>query len=112
MAPLPACRRLTRLQRRLKIGPREIEHRPLQQRQPQGNAPESGFAVFMVQQQHRRPRAGRRAGQRREVQRFFGNAPLVPLGFAFIPGEEQETQEIEKQQATQEYFHGAGGGPF
>ena len=111
-AQLPTGSRLTRLQRRLKIGPREIEHRPLQQRQPQSNAPESGFAVFMAQQQHSRPRAGRRAGQRREVERFFGNAPLAPLGFAFIQGEEQETHQIKKQQATEEYFHGAGGGPF
>ena len=102
MAQLPAGRRWIRLKLRLKIGPHEIENRPLQQRQHQGNAPESGFAVFMVQQQHRRPRAGCRAGQRNQVQRFFGNAPLVPLGFAFIQGEEQETQQIEKQQATQE----------
>ena len=101
-AQLSAGSRLTRLQRRLKIGPREIEHRPLQQRQPQGYTPESGFAVFMAQQQHSRPRAGRRAGQRREVECFFGNAPLVPLGFAFIQGEEPETQQIEKQQATQQ----------
>ena len=91
MALLPACSRLTRLKLRLKIGPREIENRPLQQRQHQGNAPESGFAVFMVQQQNSCPRAGRRARQRSQVQRFFGNAPLVPLGFTFIPGEEQET---------------------
>jgi len=97
MDQLPAGSRLTRLQRRLKIGPREIEHRPLQQRQPQGNAPESGLAVFMAQQPHRRPRAGRRARQRGQVQCFFGNAPLVPLSFAFIQGEEQETQQIEKQ---------------
>ena len=74
----------------------------MQQRQPQGNAPESSLAVFMVQQPDSRPRAGRCARQRGQVQRFFGKAPLAPLGFAFIPGEEQETQEIEKQQATQE----------
>ena len=84
----------------------------MQQRQPQGNAPESGFTVFMGQQQNSRPRAGRCARQRGQVQRFFGKAPLTPLGFAFIQGEEQETQQIEKQQTAQEYFHGAGGGPF
>ena len=94
--------RLTRLKRRLQLGPRAIEHRPLQQCQRQGNAPESGFAVFMVQQPNSRPRAGRRAGQRGQVQRCFGQAPLVSLGFAFIPGEEQETQQVEKQEATQE----------
>jgi len=27
----------------------------------------------------------------------FGHAPLAPLGFAFIEGEEQETQEVEEQ---------------
>jgi hypothetical protein len=28
------------------------------------------------------------------------------LGFAFIQSEEQETQQVEQQQATQDYFHG------
>ena len=97
MAQFLTCSHLTRLKRRLKVGPRDIDNRSLQQRQQQGNTPESGFAVFMVQQQYRRPRAG----QRRQVQRFFGNTPLAPLGLPFIPGKEQETQQIAKQQATQ-----------
>lgn len=49
-AQRPAGSGLTRLKRCLKIGPRAIENCPLQQRQHQGNAPESGFAIFMVQQ--------------------------------------------------------------
>ncbi|GAA3946535.1 hypothetical protein GCM10022406_30480 [Hymenobacter algoricola] len=44
------------------------------------------------------------------MQRFFGNAPLGALGFTLIQGEKHETQDIEKKQATQEYFHGAGAG--
>ena len=104
----PASSRLTRLKRCPKIGPCEIERRALQQRQRQGNAPESGFAVFMVQQPDCDPRAGGCAGQCGEVQRFFGNAPLASLGFAFIQGEEQETQQIDKQEAAQEDGHGAG----
>ena len=31
---------------------------------------------------------------------WLDSAPLAPFGFAFIPGEEPETQQIEKQQAT------------
>ena len=91
-AQSPAGNHLPRLRQHPKIGPREIEHGPLQQRQRQGDAPESGFAIFMVQQPDCGPRARGRAGQRGEVQRFFGNAPLAPLGFTFIQGEKQETQ--------------------
>jgi hypothetical protein len=61
-----------------------------------GSPPKSGFAVFMGQQPHRGPRAERRARQRRPVQRFFGNASLAPLGFAFIQGEEPKTQQIDQ----------------
>ena len=32
------------------------------------------------------------------MQRFFGNAPLAPLGLALVEEEQEKTQRVEKQE--------------